>query len=299
MTFSFQNSPQLKEPNRFNFPKRHPVLFPIAVFIIILLFIGIIQVSNRNPIIGVVLVEGVILDSEPVINKLLKLDKNPQVKGIILRINCPGGAVSPSQEIFTELIRLKQSIKIYSSIASVATSGCYYIATGTEKIYANPGSVTGSIGVIMQSFNAKELMKKIGLSSEVIKAGENKDMGSIFRDMSARERKLLQSVLNDTHRQFINDVALGRNLDSKKIEKLADGRIFTGRQALDLGLIDDLASFRQIIDLMKRDLGIADEIELYYPTEKKFFGTDFDLQTFLSLKEPFLSPGLYYLRQFF
>ncbi len=283
-------------PQKKSFIKKHPVLFPLIIFILIGGLYQLISTGSIKPAIGIVQIDGVILSSEPTIKKLRLLESDPTVMGIIVRINSPGGAISPSQEIYQELLRLKDKKKVYVSVSSTAASGGYYIAIGAEKIFANPGSIVGSIGTIMQTFNIEKLMSKIGIESEIIKSGTNKDSGSLFRKMKPDERKLLQNVIADTHQQFIAAIAENRPLSIKEVSDIADGRIFTGRQAEKLGLIDYLASFRETTRHMKRDLNIKEEIDLIYPKETGEYLQDFiDMDALRSVKSILSHNGLYYL----
>ena len=246
--------------------------------------------------------EGVILDSKTIIDKIRFLEKNSHVKGIIVRINSPGGAVSPSQEIFNELVRVSREMPVYSSISSVAASGGYYIAIGTNRIYANPGSITGSIGVIMQSFNVEKLMRKIGIDAVTIKSGKNKDIGSAFRKMRPGEQKLLQTVIEDTHDQFVQAISQQRKLAKKKVQSIADGRIFTGRQALKEKLIDGLAGFYDTVDHLAADLKLEDGYQLVYPPDEvDTFLSKLDLmESVLNLKNKVTRNSLlYYLSPLF
>ncbi|MCP4751833.1 MAG: signal peptide peptidase SppA [Proteobacteria bacterium] len=280
--------------------KRFPVLLPLFVFILLVLGISLVDRSVSSPLIGVIPIEGVILESESIVKKIRILEENSSVKGIIVRINSPGGAVAPAQEIFTELIRLKKKKKIYTSISSVAASGGYYIAVGTEKIFANPGSLTGSIGAIMQTFNVERLMDKLGVRMEIIKSGKNKDLGSAFRSMNPEERKLLETVIQNTHEQFVNAIADNRPLNVQDVKDLADGRFFTGKQALENGLIDGLASFRETVETMRADLGIQEKVQLLYPEDPKdALWSMLDLETLFHLKETFAYTGLFYLTSVF
>ncbi len=201
--------------------------------------------------IALIRIEGVILESKDTIEELKRYDKNPSIKGIILRIDSPGGAVVPSQEIYEEVKKIRDARKktIVTSMGSVAASGGYYIAAGTERIIANPGSITGSIGVIMELANIEGLLKKIGIEPVVIKSGEHKDVGSIFRGMTEEERKLLQGLMDDVHSQFIEAVAKGRGLKLEVVRALADGRVFTGRQAKDAGLVDELGNLEDAVKI--------------------------------------------------
>ncbi len=206
--------------------------------------------------IAIVEVAGFIGDSRDIVRQIRSFREDDSVRGIILRIDTPGGAVAPSQEIYDEVLRSRTSKPIYASMGSVAASGGYYIAAGAEKVYANPGSLTGSIGVIMAFTNFEGLMKKVGVRPEVIKAGKFKDTGSPGRKMNKKERKYLEAVVKDVHNQFIEAVTKGRNMSPAQARQLADGRIFTGRQALDLKMVDKLGGLEDVISDMGKRLGI-------------------------------------------
>jgi protease-4 len=200
--------------------------------------------------VAIIAVEGVITDAREVIEQLGRYRDLPSVKAVVLRVNSPGGAVAPSQEIYQEILRFRREARkpVVASFGSVAASGGYYIAAAADRIVANPGSITGSIGVIMQIPNIGALLQKVGIKTTVIKAGENKDLGSITRELTESERRILQGVMDDVHTQFIEAVAAGRRLDRERVEPLADGRIFSGRQALSLGLVDELGDLPDAID---------------------------------------------------
>jgi len=220
--------------------------------------------------IALIRVEGVILDSREVIHELRRYQKDPDIKAILVRIDSPGGAVAPSQEIYDELKKIQASgkKKVISSMGSVAASGGYYIASATQLIFANPGTLTGSIGVIMELTNVEGLLQKIGVESVTIKSGKNKDVGSPFRKMNADERALLQNVLDDVHSQFIEAVAEGRSLDIETVRALADGRIFSGRQAKAVGLVDQLGSLEAALEKTAELAGIQGEPEIVETKEK-------------------------------
>lgn len=276
--------------------KRFPVLFPLGIFLLI--FLGYLAFDSvySIPGIGIVPVEDIILESEPTIKKLRMLENDPSVYGIIIHINSPGGAVAPSQEIYSEILRLKRKKKVYASISSTAASGGYYIAVAADRVFANPGSMVGSIGVIIRTFNIEGLMDKLGIRSEVIKSGKNKDIGSLFRQMKPEEKALLENVVSDTHEQFINAVAENRSLPIAKIREIADGRVFTGNQAKTLGLIDQIAGFRETAEQMKRDLNIEDEMSLIYPRDtEELLESIIDLESLFGLREIVGQTGLFYL----
>ena len=299
MPFSLNISEDIPAPRK-PWRKRFPVLLPFFVFLLLILGYALLNRSVSPPLIGVIPIEGIILESETVIKKIRELERNPQVQGIIVRINSPGGAAAPSQEIFSELTRIRSSKTVYASIGSIAASGGYYIAIGAQKIYANPGSLTGSIGVIMQTFNVEKLMTRLGIRVETIKSGENKDIGSAFRSMKSTERKLLESVLEDTHRQFVTAVQDNRSIDQDRLNRLADGRIFTGKQALQNGLIDGLASFRETVEELRTTLGLSEDAQLYYPLDKRdALLSMFDMESIFPIKKSFTYTGLFYLGSVF
>lgn len=201
--------------------------------------------------IALIRIEGPILDSRATVDELETYGDDPLVKAIVLRLDTPGGGVAPSQEIYNAVkrVRLDKQKTVVASMGNVAASGGYYIAVASDRILANPGSLTGSIGVVMQLANLENLMNKIGVKNIVIKSGRYKDVGSPFRMMREEDRHLLQSVLDDAHRQFIEAVAAGRSLDAADVEALADGRIFTGQQAKDVLLVDELGDLTDAVKL--------------------------------------------------
>ena len=202
-------------------------------------------------------INGMINDSSDIVRQLRSYRRDDDIKGIILRIDSPGGAVAPSQEIYEEVLRIRAANKkIYASMGSLAASGGYYIACPVDRIFANPGTLTGSIGVIMAFTNAEKLIEKIGLQAEVIKSGRLKDVGSPMRKMTKEERRYLQKVADDVHAQFIEAVSKGRNLKPEETRQLADGRIFTGRQAIGLKLVDELGGLEKTITQLGKALGI-------------------------------------------
>lgn len=222
--------------------------------------------------IAMVEVVGAIMDSKEIVRQLSNYRRDDDIKAIILRIDSPGGAVAPSQEIYDEVLRVRaDNKKIYASMGSLAASGGYYIAAATDRIYANPGTLTGSIGVIMAFSNAEKLMEKIGLEPEVIKSGKFKDVGSPARKMLPHERKYLQTVVDDVHQQFIEAVAKGRNMSNKEARKLADGRVFTGRQALKLKMVDELGGLEDVITQLGKDAGIEGRPKVIWEEPAKGF----------------------------
>jgi protease-4 len=219
--------------------------------------------------IGVIPVQGAIKDPDKIIEQLIDFRKDGQIKAIILKINSPGGGVSPSQEIYSETRRTVKVKSVVASFGSLGASGAYYIASAADKIIANPGTLTGSIGVIMEFIRVEELLKKIGIEMEVIKSGEFKDIGSPNREMTETERRILKDLIEDIRNQFVTAVAQGRKIPREKVLELADGRIFSGREAKELGLVDYLGNFQDAVNVAKRMANIKGEVKLVYPEAKR------------------------------
>ncbi len=258
--------------------RKHPVLLGLiiigvilGVFLISLFFLGRFG-EERAFVLGdkiaVVDIKGVITSSRGIVEQIEKLKEDSDVKAIILRINSPGGGVGPSQEIYREVLRAKEKKKIIASMESVAASGGYYVACASDIIVANPGTITGSIGVVMEFSNVEDLLKKIGLRSYVIKSGKHKDIGSPLREMTSEEKAILQSVIDSVHSQFVRAVAEGRNMEEGKIRRIADGRIFSGEQAKELGLVDRLGSLQDAIEIAAEMIGIEGKPVVVYPKKK-------------------------------
>jgi protease-4 len=219
--------------------------------------------------IGVIPIQGVINDSDKIMEQLIAFRKDSQIKAIILKINSPGGGVGPSQEIYSETRRTAKVKNVIASFGSIGTSGAYYIAAAADKIIANPGTLTGSIGVLMEFIRVEELLKKIGVEMEVIKSGEFKDIGSPNREMTESERRMLADLIEDIRNQFVIAVAQGRNMPKERVFELADGRIFSGRRAKELGLVDYLGNFQDAVNITKRIAKIKGEVKLVYPEKKR------------------------------
>jgi protease-4 len=257
--------------------KKHPVLIVLVIlgiaFIVLgtaMYFISGFFSSSSSGIgfsgkIGVIEIAGQISDSGDIINQLIEFNKDKHIKAIVLRIDSPGGSVGASQEIYREVARITKTKKVIVSMGDTAASGGYYIAAAGDKIVANPGTITGSIGVIMSYYRIDELSKKIGLTLEVIKSGEFKDTGSSFRELTERERELMNGVVLNIQEQFIKAVAEGRKLPVDKVREIADGRIFSGEMAKELGLVDELGNFQDAVNLAASLSGIKGEPTLVYP----------------------------------
>lgn len=250
--------------------------------------------------IAVVEVFGVIISSSEIVELIKKYSNDNSIKGILVHIDSPGGAVAPSQEIYNALLEARKKKKIVASMGTLAASGGYYIAVGADKIIANPGTITGSIGVIMGFMDMRDLMEKVGMKSITVKSGEFKDVGTGARPFTPADRKMLQSVIDDVYMQFVEAVSHGRNIEIEKVKKFSDGRIYSGRQSLELGMIDKLGGYTDAVKLLSKLAGISGEPVIVKKKEEYSF-----LKELLSGKlewlknsasfNAFNSPGIYYL----
>jgi protease-4 len=244
------------------------VLFAFSMKVASILF-GSDEVPSHKEGVGLVEVKGMILDSRETVRQLRYFLKQDSVKAVVLRVDSPGGIVAPSQEISAEVKKFAAKKKIIVSMGSLAASGGYYISAPATVIYANPGTITASIGVILKLSNIESLMEKIGIKSHTLKTGKYKDSGSPVRKFSAEDRAMLQSVIDNTHQQFITAVAEGRRLPVAEVRAIADGRILSGEQALAHKLVDRLGTLQDAIEEAGRLSGIAGEPELLLPPKKK------------------------------
>jgi protease-4 len=260
-------------------PKSRTTTILLIIISVVLLFIFSLTVVNmftdssssvlKQETIGIVEVQGMILDSAEIIEQVHYVRDQQSIKAVVLRIDSPGGVVGPTQEIYEEIMKLNKTKPVYVSMGSIAASGGYYIAAASTKIYANPGTITGSIGVLMKLANFQSLLDKVGIKSIVLKSGEFKDSGSPVRPLSAQDKKILQGVIDSLHGQFVSAVAKGRNLPLDKVKALADGRIFSGEQAMENNLIDKLGNLQDAVDDAAKAVGITEKPKLSYPPKPK------------------------------
>ena len=230
---------------------------------------GLQNVMQTGDKIAVIRIEGVIMQSDEIVKRIDECTKNNDVKGLLLRVNSPGGAVAPSQEIYDELVRFKNAgKKLVVSMGSLAASGGYYIAAPADVIIANPGTITGSIGVIINFTNFKSVLEKVGIKNETIKSGKLKDVGSPFRDMTPEEKAVMQSMIDNVYDQFVNVIAKERNIPVEKVKQLADGRIYSGEQAMDLNLVDQLGNLHDAKDVIMELTGITNEKAFFEKKEE-------------------------------
>jgi protease-4 len=259
--------------------RKHPVIFGIfLLFLVAVAFfslvysLGSVRENKRtftlDNKVGVVKVEGFIGETHDIIDQIDLFGKDDNIKAVILRIDSPGGGVASSQEIYEAVAELKKKKKVIASMGSVAASGGYMIACAADKIVANPGTLTGSISAVMHFANAEELLKKLGLKASVVKSGKYKDIGSPVREMTPEEKALLQELVDDIYDQFLDMVSRDRNIKKENLREIADGRVFTGRQAHQLGLVDYLGDMGYAVKLAGEIAGIKGKPELEYPKKK-------------------------------
>jgi len=222
--------------------------------------------------VAVVEIEGIIVDGTAAVRELREHAENPSIKAVVLRVNSPGGVVAPTQEIFAAIQRARKAGKpVVATLGAVAASGGYYVAAAADRIYANPGTLTGSIGVVMQMANIEGLLKKVGVEYVVVKAGSYKDVGNFARTMSPEERKMLQALLDDVYSQFVGAVAEGRGLERSEVLAFAEGRIYSGQQALALKMVDEMGGFEDAVEAAGKLANISGRPKLIYPRKRFSF----------------------------
>jgi protease-4 len=281
-------------------------LFVLAVFTLVYLTLrssgesaGLRGFGDR---IGVVDLEGVILDSTTVVQQLKKFGDDDSVKAIIIHVNSPGGGVAASEEIYSEVKRIRDEKhkRIVSSISTVGASGAYYVSSATNKIYADNGSVVGSIGVISEWVNYGDLMRWAKLKPEVLTVGEFKDTGDPSREMTPSERAYMQSLIDNMYGQFVQAVADGRHAKVEDIRSIANGKVWTGQQAFSMHMIDQVADFEAAVEDTAKSVGISGKPVLVRPDRdhKSLLDLMFgDVSQYLPTKEKLLDQqtGFYYL----
>jgi len=249
----------------------------VAVFILSIFFIASSFISSsglssykKGPKIGVLTLKGEIIEAGSILKDIREFENNKDIKAVVFRIDSPGGAVGAAQEIYQAIKELNSKKPVVVSMENVAASGAYYASLGASEIVADPGTLTGSIGVIVKIPNIGDLLKKIGISQTVIKTGALKDTGDFTRPPTKEEKELLKSVIEDVYNVFVEDVSKARHIPIDKVKALADGRVFTGRQALKSHLIDKLGNFYTAVDIAAKLAGIKGQPVLVYPKRNKF-----------------------------
>jgi protease-4 len=243
----------------------------IILSLIIISIIPLEDFLSSGPKVGVIEINLPIMDSKKIVEDLNYFKQHSKIKAIVIRLDTPGGGVAASQEVYEKVREIAEQGKkpIVASMGGVAASGGYYIALGADTIVANPGTATGSIGVIMSYPIVGELMNKVGVQYETIKSAELKDSGSPFRDLKDKERKYLQALIDDLHSQFVEVVVKERNISLQRASELANGQVYSGRQALENGLIDIIGTFEDAVYLAARNAGYDERPEIIYPPEEK------------------------------
>lgn len=224
--------------------------------------------------IGVVEVVGPIMSSKGAVKQLRKYRDNELIRGIVVRVDSPGGAVAPSQEIMQAVARAAKKKPVAVSMGATAASGGYYVALGGSRIFANPGTVTGSIGVITQLFDVHEILGTVDVNVHTIKTGPYKDAGSPFRELTIEDEVHFRQLIDDIYDQFVEDIAEARKLDKQQVKDLADGRVFTGRQAKELALVDEIGSLQDAVDWVAKKAKIEGEPSLVYPPSESSLMND-------------------------
>jgi len=269
--------------------RRHPVFFGMLI-LLVLGFVfyfafyraGLYSGKNKGfslrDKIGVVSVEGVISDSMDITDQLDEFAKDDSIVAVVLRVDSPGGGVAVSQEIYDAVVELRKTKKVVASMGTVAASGGLLVACGADKIVANPGTITGSISAIMEFANFEGLLKKIGLKASVVKSGQYKDIGSPLRSMTPEEKVIIQDLVDDIYNQFIDVIVRERKLPREKVIAIADGRVFSGRKAKELGLVDYLGDMTSAAKLAHKLAGKDGKYDLVYPSKKRTSIFDYFLE---------------------
>ena len=264
------------------------------IFLVFILFLITFKSNDNNEnSIAVINIDGVIVESDKIVKALDAFNKDVNIKAIILRINSPGGSVAPSQEIYEKVYQLKRDKKkpIVTSVSNIAASGGYYIAIGSDIIVTNPGSIVGSIGVIMSYPIAKNLLNNLGIDFNTYKSGEYKDSGSPYRYNTESDDKYFNEVIDDLHSQFMLEVSRQRNISLGQLKEYAQGQIFTGNQALEIGLVDRIGTFEDALNISKNLANISGDTDLVYPEYERysFLNNFINFYDYLSIKN-YLAP---------
>lgn len=256
-------------------------LFAVVAFALIAVLMSLLSDSDEEGSvfsdllvsgnkIGVISIDGTITSSDTVLKQLRKFSKKSSVKALLLRINSPGGAVAPAQEIYTEIGKIKKKKPVVVSMETIGTSAAYYIASNASSVVCSRGTITGSIGVIMILTEVHKIIEKLGVNVQVVKAGKYKDIGSPMKPLTDQEKEILESFAKEIHEQFINDVEAARRgkIDMEKLRSIADGSFFSGEKAKEYGLVDTLGNFYDAVKIASELGGIKGEPELLYPKKK-------------------------------
>ncbi len=248
--------------------KKKKWFIAIAVIAVLVVLAGRSAEEKLTPGVGLLEIVGPITESYELLQTIREFEKDEMVKSVLVRIDSPGGSVGPSQEIYEALLRLRETKPVVASMSAVGASGGYYIALAAEQIYAMPGTMTGSIGVIMQFMDMSSGLDKLGIKGQAVTSGAMKDAGSTFREMTPKERLYFKSLVDDVHAQFVEAVVESRKLPVEQVEPVADGRVLTGRQAFEAGLIDALGGFDLAFKDARERAGLEADARLIKPRKK-------------------------------
>lgn len=263
--------------------RRRSLFWPLSIlafivgsfFFLLILLVGLFtgreSISFSSKPVRVIKIEGTILDSLETLHEIERVQFDKDVKAVVLRIDSPGGAVGPSQEIYQQVLKLKKVKPVVVSMGTVAASGGYYISSAASKIVASPGTVTGSIGVIIQNLGMQGVLDKLAVEERTIKSGKYKDAGNPFRRMEDFERAYLQEISDNMYGQFVRDVAANRGIAEDKAFEIAQGKIYTGLMAKELGLVDELGNIYAAIDLAINLAGLPADSGVEWPRKPDFF----------------------------
>lgn len=286
------------------FRKRHPIVFWLGMPLMVLALLGIggamfgdsggITTGNRF---AVLRVEGIILNNKAALKWLDRLARDSSVKGVLLRVDSPGGGAAASQELHDAIVRLQKTKPVVAYMGTVAASGGLMVAVAAQEVVANPSAVTGSIGVKMDIPQVQGLMQKLGVGQETLTTGKYKDAGSPFKAMSEQDRAYLQGVLQDMHTQFVELVAKSRNIPLVKVESIADGRIFTGREALNLKLVDAVGGQDLAVTLLQKAAGISERLPLQeQPKESALWKEVLETVLEIDIRSKAATPAFMYMQ---
>ncbi len=277
---------------------RKIIIFLIAILVLLSVYIYSLLSYKATPKIALIEVNGVISDSTETIRQFRIAEKDSSIKGIVLRVNSPGGAVGASQSIYRAIEKIKNKKPVVVSMENVAASGGYYISAPANVIYANPGTITGSIGVIIQHIDATEILNKIGLKIENIKSGKNKDILYPNHKLTPEQKKLLESTILDVYHQFLTAIVKYRPIKLEELKKIADGRIFSGKQALELKLVDKLGNIQDAIEEAKKLTNSPKAIVIKLTKKKSFLEKLIENKLGVNFDSSYVSTGIYYLLSF-
>ncbi len=275
----------------------------LVIFILfILFFAGIYTYSTvsykTTPKIAIIDINGVISDSTDIIRQFRIVERDNSIKGIVLHVNSPGGAVGASQAIYRAIEKIRDKKPVVVSMENVAASGGYYVSSPANVIYANPGTITGSIGVIIQHVDATQILDKIGLKIENIKSGKNKDILYPNHKLTPEQKKLLEATILDVYEQFLDAIVKYRPIKKEELRKIADGRIFSGKQAKDLKLVDKLGNIQDAIEEAKKISKSPNAIVIKLKKEKGFLESLLENKLGVPFGSGYISSGIYYLLSF-